>query len=189
LFNSDSESNDAWLATALGLDNAYGYHIEYEGQAAEAFWARTTPNRTHFPCVDDSRSYAGCLGHYCPATDCWAGALVASAPHSPTPRPRAQRPGARCHRCGNIAPDHHVSGAVELLTCLAGHFDCPITASCLRNRRIPLQAPIPCTDYWPAKPLSPNWDPAGTKRPTALGGPHDSGLRPLGWNGRRSNKG
>ena len=109
LFNSDSESGAGLIAAALGLDTAYGYHIEHEVQAADAFWGKGEDDGSAFPCIDGSRSYAGCLGRYCPAMRCWAGALVGSAEHAVTRMPATQRQGARCHTCGNIAEDYHVS--------------------------------------------------------------------------------
>jgi hypothetical protein len=187
LFNSDSDSADAEMGAALGLDTAYGYHIEYAVQAADAFWGRHIDDCSSFPCIDDSRSYGGCLGAYCPAKHCWAGALVRSARHRATRRPVEQRKGGMCRTCGNVGIDHHVSckDGTELLTCLAGHFDWPITASCLVNRRVPLTAPIPCNDYWPAQT---RWSAGGRRRSPRpawsrrlFGGRH----RPLGVRRRR----
>jgi hypothetical protein len=149
LSNQNIDSNKAAIAARLGLDSAYGYHIESGVHGVDAFYRRHAHRHSRFPCIADNRSYRNCREHYCKARRCWAKRLVESAPHRTLSRPSVQRKGSRCHTCRNIAPDHHVSGkrGVELLTCRAGHFSCPVTSSCLVNRRVPETVSIPCQDY------------------------------------------
>jgi len=155
MFNPDSDSAEEAIAAALGLDSAYGYHIERAVQPAQGFRVGRSEDGSRFRCIADDRTYWGCGGRYCEARYCWAGNLVRSARYAMGSRPQAQRCGARCHTCGHICVDHHSSDkpGEELLTCMAGHFEFPITGSCLAIRGIPSSAPTPCVDYWPAEAM------------------------------------
>lgn len=141
----DESHEQDTLAEALGLDDASGFHIEVFYQTSP-FWE--VPRRgdgSRFPCIDAENVYSGCLGSQCPATRCWAGRLVPSAPNAPAERvalPRIERKGATCHRC--VWAVDTSDGKVD---CARGHFDQPITPACLVRRRIPDPAPIPCPDF------------------------------------------
>lgn len=149
----NSESLD--IASALGLESAEGYHVEYAIQAADLFWCAPPCESSDFPCVAVDRTYAGCFGRYCDSRRCWAGRLVRSARFGTIERPSVRVKGSRCHVCGNVQRDERASEAhgEEFVECIAGHFESPVSVSCLVNRRVPVTVQVPCEDFWPAEAM------------------------------------
>src|SRR3954451_6634903 len=132
---SDEEylpADDREIRASLGLESAYGYHIEQPdetqlrdillaveaggGDAAEGGGAgRGGRGPSPYPCLSGAR-YSGCVGMDCPLETCWTGgptprqAEVLEAQHEDVARPAPPPRGAAvylsdtlCHRCSHVA--------------------------------------------------------------------------------------
>jgi hypothetical protein len=140
--------NDKTLAHALGLENAYGFHIEGEPRLPCTTPARERPSTRWYPCIKRDHTYMGCLGAACPLEVCWTG--MASTSYTLGLRHQfyaaasdyAKR--AQCLQCRHIeeicveAIDSR-RGVIHLplLRCVHLCWQNPISASAFVRRRIP----------------------------------------------------
>jgi hypothetical protein len=141
--------DDTAIADALGLEDAYGYHIETVPRLLPfALPVRERPPAPWYPCIEIDHTYTGCLGEACPLEVCWTGnpslsyATALRRRFHPTDAEYA--PGALCLQCRHvqaitIAAIDARRGLVHLpmLQCEQQRWRHPISSSAFVRRRIP----------------------------------------------------
>lgn len=151
------------IVEALGLESAFGYHIEPAPGPRIVVDVRDAPAGANYPCLAADGRYTGCLGEACPLRVCWTGAPTVS--HAAAllrrfhPGDDAYAPGARCPACRHAA-EVRVAVAVGpevrqmlLLRCARGRWAHPISAPAMARRRIPADAGqdlARCADFAPS---------------------------------------
>jgi len=69
---------DKAISEALGLESAFGYHIEQPPRPLLVGIVRERPPAPWYPCLDSDNTYHGCLGSACPLEVCWLSATASS---------------------------------------------------------------------------------------------------------------
>jgi len=135
------------IAGALGLESAYGFHIEEEPGPPLLLARDRRRALPWYPCLMVNQTYTGCLGDTCPVEECWTGALSVSYQaalrrhYSLTEGEYAA--GARCLCCCHveeIAIPVIVGCRLIHLIALRCHEQCwrhPISAAAFVRRHIP----------------------------------------------------
>jgi len=140
--------DDTALAKALGLQSAYGFHVEEEPRPPFTLPIRERPARRWYPCIEANHTYTGCLGEACPLEVCWTGAAstsyAAALQRHFHPADAEYAPKARCLRCRHVgeisvAAIDGQRGLIHLpmLRCVKQCWQNPISASAFVRRRIP----------------------------------------------------
>jgi hypothetical protein len=136
------------MATALGLESAYGYHLEEEPRLPAVSCAPERHAGQWYPCLDSSHVYSGCRGEACPLETCWTGG--ASTSYAAALRRRFHptdvdyAAGARCLGCAEVRevriPVIGAGGKVIrlcLLECGRAGWQHAISVAAFVRRRIP----------------------------------------------------
>lgn len=110
---------DAEIRGALGLESAFGFHIEGDDGRGEGTdellplldapsGSPGASSETPYPCLH-GHDYRGCLGLACPLEICWTGAATISFARKQRERSRVSTalylPGAPCQSCAHLAED------------------------------------------------------------------------------------
>jgi hypothetical protein len=156
--------DDEAIAGVLGLESAYGYHVEAGPRLPFTLPARERPVAPWYPCIDVNQSYTGCLGQACPLEVCWTGgpsiSYAAALRHRFHPTDAEYAPGARCLRCRHVGETTIAAidarrGLIHLpmLQCERQHWLHPISTAAFVRRRIPTDDDTDlarCADFEPA---------------------------------------
>lgn len=136
------------IVKALGLESAYGYHIETAPRSPVDVHVSDAAAASRYPCLTAEHVYTGCLGEACPLQMCWTGtptlSYMAALQRRFHPADDIYVRGARCMRCKHV---EEISVSVldqqremkwmSLRRCGQGRWTHPISASALARRRIP----------------------------------------------------
>jgi len=155
---------DKAIGEALGLESAFGYHIEEPAQPLLTGLVRERPAAPWYPCLTADGTYTGCLGTDCPLEVCWTGghtvSYIAALRTRFQPSDGEYVRGALCGRCGHARETSvpvldRRQGLIhlELRHCEKGRWDHPISEAALARNRIPAQDhvdPARCRLFEPA---------------------------------------
>ena len=149
------------ITEALGLESAFGYHIERAPRPRAIIHVRERPARQWYPCLDTEDRYTGCLGEACPLEMCWTGresiSYLAALRTRFQPTDAAYAPGACCTDCAHarevgVPAIDRVRGLIHLpmIHCAHGRWEHPISVPAFVRNRIPADArtdPAHCGDF------------------------------------------
>lgn len=155
---------DTVIGEALGLESAFGYHIEDSPRLPLGELVRERPPAPWYPCLEEDGTYRGCLGTACPLEVCWTGGQTISVIQALRtrfqPRDVEYVPGARCPRCAHaqetaaqVLDQQRGLVPLTLRRCEAGYWEHPISEAALARHRIPARDhvdPARCPRYEPA---------------------------------------
>lgn len=140
--------DDNAIAGVLGLESAFGYHLESGPRLSFAIPVRDCRVVSWYPCLAIDQTYTGCLGEACPLEVCWTGG--ASVSYEAALRRRFHptdveyAPGARCLLCRHVQEMSIVAidarqGLIHLpMVCCEEHcWRHPISSAAFVRRRIP----------------------------------------------------
>jgi len=158
---------DKAISEALGLESAFGYHIEQPPPPLLVALVRERPPTPWYPCIDSENTYHGCLGTACPLEVCWTGGQTVS--YAAALRSRFQPsaveyvPKALCGRCDHaretsVPVIDQQQGLIHLTLrcCDEDRWEHPISEAALARNRIPAQDhvdPARCYLFKPAPTL------------------------------------
>lgn len=156
---------DKAISEALGLESAFGYHVEQPPRSLLVGIVRERPPTSPwYPCLDSDNTYRGCLGTACPLEVCWTGGKTVS--YVKALRTRFQSsdgeyvPKALCGRCEHaretaVPVIDQQRGLIHLTLrrCEEDRWEHPISEAALARKRIPAQEhvdPAHCPLFAPA---------------------------------------
>ena len=157
--------DDEAIRETLGLESAFGYHVEHSPRSPVVIQTRERPVRQWYPCLDTEDRYTGCLGAACPLEMCWTEtetvSYLAALRTRFQPTDADYAPGARCadcqhaHEVGVPAIDR-VRGLIHLpmIHCGRGRWEHPVSIPAFARKRIPADErtdPAFCGDFDPAE--------------------------------------
>ncbi|MDB5058958.1 MAG: hypothetical protein JWO59_2430 [Chloroflexi bacterium] len=156
--------DDKAITDALGLESAYGYHVEVAPRLPFTVPVQDRPAVPWYPCIETNQSYTGCLGEACPLEVCWTGgpsvSYAAALRRRFHPTDAEYAPGALCLRCRHvqeitIAAIDARRGLIHLpmLHCGRQRWLHPISTAAFVRRRIPTHEDTDlaqCPDFEPA---------------------------------------
>ncbi len=163
---------------ALGVESAFGYHVEGGARRGAGAIAAAAPGAREggapgrlFPCLV-GHDYTGCLGLGCPLETCWTGTATVSFARKLREESHVSTalylPGAPCHTCAHLVEDEvavpaprtptevgsgpEARATLRRVTCGQGLWLHPISLASFVTRRIPMidqDEPGRCPGYAP----------------------------------------